>query len=160
MARYDGKSEFVKAANSRLNDARLLLDASKQAKPAERHTQGAKYLAGYAVECILKVYIIHAQDANTLVEAVQRLREREQKRPNPRAIPDLMGAPGHQLRTLLSLTDLEGHYEARSELGRAWNICLRWDSTWRYSPKQPPYEDAKEFVEAVETVYRWVKSKL
>lgn len=160
MPRFDGKSELVKAAWNRLNDARSLLSASEGRRPSELRTQGSKYLAGYAVECILKVYIIHQQNTRTLREAVDTLRERERKRPEPRVVPDLLGVAGHNLENLVSWTDLESQFDARSEIGRAWNICMRWSSTWRYSPKQPTIEDARQFVDAVDRVYRWVKAKL
>ena len=61
MADYDGISQYWKAAARRLQDAQELLqpptiNADEQGAET-RHLRAAVYLAGYAVECILKVYI-------------------------------------------------------------------------------------------------------
>jgi hypothetical protein len=164
MARHDGKSDLIKAAVSRLQDAERLLEISSasQRKPKgeKSHTRGAMYLAGYAIECVLKVYIIQAQRANTLTEAVSKLRAVEQTRPNPRDIPDLNSTAGHRLSVLLGLTDLAKYVEQDTALRRDWNLSFQWQSTWRYDPHQPELEDAKEFVSAVRKVYNWIKAKI
>jgi hypothetical protein len=160
MPRFDGKTEFVKAARARVADARALLDASKRQSAALSHTQGAKYIAGYAIECILKAYLVDSLGTNTLTEAVAELRGRERRAENPRLVPDLVSAAGHNLRLILSFTDLEAFTTPPFDIARDWGVCFQWQSSWRYVPKTPSLEDAESFVDSVEVVYNWIRSKM
>ena len=58
----------------------------------------------------------------------------------------LSGADGHNLRLLLSLTDIEDQLEADKDAKKDWAVCIRWKSTWRYDPTYVELEDAQEFV--------------
>jgi hypothetical protein len=128
MPQFDDKTEFVKAARARVADARALLDASRNQPPALSHTQGAKYIAGYAIECILKAYLINSLGTNTLTEAVAELRARERRAENPRLVPDLSGVAGHNLRLILSFTDLEAYNAPRNlDNDLRWLGCVRID---------------------------------
>lgn len=160
MPRFDGKTEFVKAARARVADARALLDASKDQPTARSHTQGAKYIAGYAIECILKAYLINLLGTNTLAEAVAELRGRERRAENPRFVPDLSGAAGHNLRLILSFTDLEAFTAPSFDIARHWGVSFQWQSSWRYVPTTPSFEDAESFIDSVEIVYNWIRSKM
>jgi len=76
--------------------------ASQEQGAGERHLRAAVYLAGYAIECILKVYIIsRVAGAVSLAGAI------EDRRAMGEQIPNILGAEGHRLTILLSLTDLE-----------------------------------------------------
>src|SRR5258708_3272763 len=147
MPRYDGKSQFIKAARARLDDGFRLLERNEGARVI--HTRGAMYLGGYALECALKVYIIQSERANTLTEAVDRLRQKERGRQERRRIPDLATAAGHRLSLLLALTNLEGQIEHGSTLWRQLQLSFQWQSNWRYDPTQPSEEDARTFLTAV-----------
>jgi hypothetical protein len=88
-----------------------------------RHLRGAVYLAGYAVECILKVYIIsRVSAANSLAEAIEKRRDAG-----------------------LSLTDLEARF-GDDERKKEWSLCIKWKSTWRCDPEPPKTADALETV--------------
>ena len=67
MAEFDGVSEYLKAAGQRLQDAQQLLQPptllTNRSDAATRHARGAMYLAGYAIEFILKVYILRSFNA-------------------------------------------------------------------------------------------------
>ena len=62
MAEYDGISQCRKAAIRRLRDAKELLQPSSldslEQGASTRHLRASIYLAGYAIECILKAYSI------------------------------------------------------------------------------------------------------
>ena len=62
MPEHDGISEYLKAGLHRLRDAEELLQEPsiilKESGADTRHLRGAVYLAGYAVECVLKAYLI------------------------------------------------------------------------------------------------------
>ena len=158
MADYDGKSQYRKVAARRLKDAQELLqppsiDADEQGADT-RHLRAAVYLAGYAVECILKVYIIsQAAPATSLAGAV------EARRALGEQIPNLLGAEGHRLDILLALTDLETRFVS-NERKRDWSLCVKWKSTWRYDPDPPARTFAFEFVAAVRRLYRWVERQV
>lgn len=157
MPEYDGISQYRKATVRRLRDAEELLEPPSlvpQEQGAEdRHLRAAVYLAGYAIECILKVYIIsRVPNAVSLAGAI------EDRRATGEQIPNILGAEGHRLALLLSLTDLET-YLVDEERKKDWSICVKWKSTWRYDPN-PPTDNAREFVSAVRRIYRWVKRQI
>lgn len=158
MAEYDGISQYRKAAARRIKDAEELLqpptvDAREQGAET-RHLRAAVYLAGYAVECILKVYLIsQVASANSLSDAV------EARRAMGEQLPNLLGAEGHRLDVLLSLTDLEAQF-SDEERRQDWSLCVKWKSTWRYDPNPPPATFAFEFVAAVRRIYRWVERQI
>ncbi len=107
MAEYDGLTQYRKSAGRRLRDAEELLQppsvALEEQGAKTRHLRGAIYLAGYAIECILKAYIIsQSASAMSLADAIEERRQAGEQMPN------ILGADGHNLRLLLSLTDLEG----------------------------------------------------
>lgn len=108
-----------------------------------RHLRGAMYLAGYAVECVLKAYII------SLNPPARTLRE---------VAPNLITAAGHNLDTLLETADLE------EELGgdrlRSCNICRTWTVDWRYSPEIPKRGEAVTFVGAAQSIHQWIRAKI
>jgi len=158
MAEYDGFSQYRKAAARRLRDAEELLQppslALEEQGAETRHLRGAVYLAGYAVECILKAYIIsQTTSAMSLADAV------EERRRAGEQVPNILGADGHDLRRLLSLTDLEGRF-ATDERKKDWSLCIKWKSTWRYDPKPPTATFASEMIVAVRHIYRWVERQI
>ncbi|HQU42571.1 MAG TPA: hypothetical protein PK867_07145 [Pirellulales bacterium] len=59
---FSGVSEQAKAAKHRMDDARALFNATRW--------RGAMYLAGYSLECLLKVKL--ARDFLEAVEAISR----------------------------------------------------------------------------------------
>ena len=157
MPEYDGINQYRKAAARRLQDAEELLQPPSTHPNVQgadtRHLRAAEYLAGYAVECILKVYIIsRVAGAVSLAGAI------EERRATGEQIPNILGAEGHRLTLLLSLTDLEA-YLVDEERKKDWSICVKWKSTWRYDPN-PPDDNAAEFVSAIRRIYRWVERQI
>ncbi len=159
MAEFDGKFQFIKAALDRLKDAEELL-APPSRDPAvsdasRRHLRAAMYLAGYSVECILKAYIIsRVPNANSLSIAIQRRRDSGEE------IPEIQGNAGHNLVTLMNLTDLEPQVLTDKEIAKDRNVCIKWKSTWRYDPAAPERQQAEDFVSAVKRFHLWIKMRL
>ena len=124
-----------------------------EAGSSTRHLRGAMYLAGYGVECSLKVYIIsRVTDCTRLSEARDALISRGLP------IRDICGATGHNLAYLLSITDLEvGMDETRQQ---AMGICNKWKSTWRYHALPASAEEAKSLVTACRIVVDWITSRV
>lgn len=106
MPRFDGLADFRIAASQRLRDAEELLESptldAKAPGAGRRHLRGAMYLAGYAVECIAKAYLItlHAP-LNTLGAVDAKLRKSDSD------IPNLLSSAGHSIEMIVRFTDLD-----------------------------------------------------
>ena len=167
MLEYDGISELWKAAPKRLADARELLQAPtremKRSDQSIRHLRGAVYLSGYAVECILKVYIIEQTDAScrgsgkrvqTWSDVLSIRQERGQT-------PDLSGRRSHNLLLLYQATDLSQYVSQGSSIYATWNTCFKsWRVSLRYNPNHmDDPEMALQIVDALEAAYNWVRNR-
>src|SRR5687767_1478938 len=127
MPRHDGASEYRRVAHHRLNDAQELLEqpsrSVKLGDPASRHLRGAMYLAGYAVECILKAYIIAQSACRTLSDVD----------------PNLTKAAGHNLDQLLVRSGLG---DSLGDHVSDWRLCRTWTPDWRYDSAIPKRGEA------------------
>ncbi len=157
--KYDGFTELLKAAPKRLGDSLELLEEPSRdpggSDAAYRHLCGAYYLAGYAVECALKAYIIcwlNRRNPTRIVawsEAIRYLKT------------DVAGARGHNLRLLLAASQLEPEIDTDEAMRQNWGICSKWDYNERYRPAFMTDRDAVvEFVGACEATYDWLRARL
>jgi hypothetical protein len=164
---HDGISELWKVAPKRLADARELLEPrsleAERSDRATRHLRGAVYLAGYAVECILKVYIIERTDAHlrTPGRRVQKWSEALATREAVGERPDLRGARSHNLFLLFGATDLSQHMSASDGIYETWTRCFKhWNASLRYNPRPiADPDEALRTVDALDTAFRWVKAR-
>lgn len=157
MPEFDGISEYVKSGSRRLRDAEELLQPPtlhpKEQGADTRHLRGAIYLSGYGVECLLKAYIISCQRGGS------RLSEaRDAIRASGNPIRDICGEAGHDLRYLLSLTDLEARMDP--EKLRQMSLSAKWSSSWRYDPRRVSREDADARVEAARSLVSWIYTQI
>ncbi len=157
MPEFDGISEYVKSGFRRLRDAEELLQRPtldpKEQGAGTRHLRGAVYLSGYGVECLLKAYLISRQwHCSRLSEAWDAIRAGG----NP--IRDICGEAGHDLRYLLSLTDLEARMG--SELLQQMSLSARWSSSGRYDPRLVSREDAQARIEATRSLVNWIYAQI
>ncbi len=154
MAEFDGVSEYHQSGLRRLRDAEELLQPPtllpNESGAETRHLRGAMYLAGYAVECALKEYLLAKDNAVSLAAWL------EKRSASGRDTPHLLSAEGHDITLLISLTDLEQRLDNDTDRKKDWGICCRWKSTWRYDPKTPSFAFAFEFVVAARRFYQWV----
>lgn len=157
MARYDSIYDFRKVAIHRLRDAFELLEPPSRdvntSDASSRHLRGSMYLAGYAVECILKAYLIGMHSPlKTLSEVDLKLRKNDPEMPN------LLSAQGHSISTILRFTDLEAYQDAlqRRQFGQ---IAGSWNVDMRYDPASPPRTAAVEHVRVASELYNWVASR-
>ena len=155
MAEYDGITQYYKAVSRRLRDARALLQTpteNPQESGAEtRHLRASVYLAGYAIECVLKACVISCNaPAKTLTEVLRARHERGE------ALPDTTKSDGHNLDLLLSIADSENELKTNSARKRDWELCSQWKSIWRYDPEPPSLAFALRFVEATARLRAWI----
>ncbi len=106
----DTVQDYRRSAARRLEDARELLEPPtldpQRSDADRRHLRGAMYLAGYAVECLVKAYLIQHTNAQTLVEAIDTLNEQRQRQGMEPVENITRSAAGHKLLYLLQLTNL------------------------------------------------------
>ena len=157
---YDHQDSLVRAALRRLRDARKLLDEPRgrsRSGVGDQHLRGAGYLAGYAVECTLKVYVIrHTPRALRWSEAVAE-HNRRGRRP-------ALEARTHSLSQLLLATDLARYLDTDRGMKEKWGLCNMWRPSWRYNPDaHGPWRnraEAENWIAAVAEVYNWVRARM
>jgi len=163
---YDGHSELLKVAPRRLDDALELLEPpSREPQRSDahgRHLTAAYYLAGYAVECVLKVYVILLLDSRRPRDRVERWSQVVEMAPGLAPSVNLAGKHSHNLHKLLALSQLEPYLDTDGNMKAQWGICAKWDYNVRYGQSLDGLErDAvSDFVAACGAVYRWVRARL
>jgi hypothetical protein len=152
MAFSETAEQFRAAALRHLGDARRLLGP----EPADwcdcgtcgAHRVGAVYLAGYAVECMLKAVALGRLGRTYWDEAVRDLRA---------AGIDVRG--GHHLRRLVLAADVDptreqGLSESLSLLVGVWKPDLRYHGGTVCSDAQ-----ARGYVTCAEVLCRWLRAQ-
>jgi HEPN domain-containing protein len=138
-------SEQAKAAKHRMDDARALFNATRW--------RGAMYLAGYSLECLLKAKLMRMLGCNHLLELDDELKARR-----------LLAADAtvftHQLRLLLGLTQRPDQLRQNQAEWGLFNLVNLWIPAWRYSADLSNVDDARDFLQAVEIISRWVENNV
>jgi HEPN domain-containing protein len=138
MAEID-KARLVELAEAKLEDAKLLLSAGSAAN--------AYYLAGYAVELMLKAIVSARFRTDTLPD---------------RAVSTQVFV--HDLRKLINLALLDVKEREKSDAGfqARLQIVLRWTEESRYG--QYDADEATALIDAVDNpehgVLPWLRSRL
>ena len=157
MPEFDGISKYVKSGIRRLRDAEELLQPPtlhpREQGADTRHLRGAVYLSGYGTECLLKAYLISRQPNCARLAEV-----RDAIRAGGNPIRDICGEAGHDLRYLLSLTDLEARMDI--EKLRWMGLSARWSSSGRYDPRSVSREDADARIEAARSLVDWIYAQI
>lgn len=142
---HDGISDQANASRQRLEDARVLLRASRW--------RGAMSIAGYAVECILKTKLMQIYDC-------KNLRELDEVLPRRFMLPAGSTVFTHQLETLFKLTPSYHRLQQNQNMLSLFNIVNRWAPKWRYVSKQTTSDEASFFMDAVEKVIHWIDNNI
>lgn len=150
MSRYDHshRSNLFKAATERGIDAEKLFEAGRYA--------GAVYMAGYKVECTLKVALMEVANVDDLRGLEDWLVEQGQRTPHKIL---------HNLEVLSQyhpgVQELLSHPGRRHplELIRARNECNRWKSEARYSSSNVDSRSARIALDAVQLYSRFLKNE-
>ncbi|HVS69734.1 MAG TPA: hypothetical protein VHQ47_00595 [Phycisphaerae bacterium] len=145
-------SQLRTVAERRLDDARALRDTGENAR-----ANGAIYLAGFVVECLLKAKLLQRypwlQSAGThtgktakdlrlwsLCYRSHDLDEILEK------LPDI----------LITLSKLE-HGQGSRLIQSLKTICAEWSIFARYSPYNADIDDARHFLAQIEELKEWLK---
>ena len=160
-AEFDGISQLVKSGPRRGGGADELMQAPTL-RPHEgdaltRHLRGAMYLAGYAIECLLKAYLTEQERGQRLSTAERQINDRRAKQNLPPIEKISSSAAGHSLAYLLGLTDLAEQPDYDPAL---WGRVAVWRSVWRYDPSPVKRDAAEAFVEDVRTAVNWLSPRI
>ena len=157
----DTVQDYKRSASRRLEDAKELLEPptldAQRSDADRRHCRGAMYLAGYAVECLLKAYLIQNLNSPTLASAIDKLNEQRLRRGLERVENIARTAAGHKLSYLVRLADLL-QYPAYDP--KLWGRVALWSSSWRYETDLVMRSSALEFVEDVQAAVDWLLPKI
>jgi len=129
-------TKYYRAAADRLGDAQVLLAGDR--------TTGAVYLAGYAVECALKVLILSATPAAAHAQALAGFRTKR----------------GHDHERLRSLYFKKGGARFPPDIAQHFAFVNGWTTDLRYQTKKIPMDDAEDFLESTTLILEWVKRRL
>jgi hypothetical protein len=163
MLRYDSVRDYIAVAPQRIADAYELLQQPTWKPDAHnaghRHLRAAVYLAGYAVECALKTYIVTVEfqcdrsHRRRFSEAVARRKERGEA-------PALSGRRTHNLVLLLRASRLETAMGTEERLRKHWGMLVKWEPDWRYNPRlYTSRSEARAIVEAASALHDWVNEQ-
>ncbi len=142
---YIGISEQAKASVHRLEDARALLQAGRW--------RGAMYMAGYAVECLLKSKLMQRYGCRTLRELEDELQRRG-------VLAEQATVFTHHLELLLRFTQRLDHLRQQRILWPQFVLVNRWIPAWRYMADAGNRQDATDFLEAVLQIMRWLEHNI
>ncbi|MBM3236525.1 hypothetical protein FJZ31_09520 [Candidatus Poribacteria bacterium] len=142
---YTSVSEQAKASKHRLDDAHALFNAVRW--------RGAMYMAGYAVECLLKAKLMRIYDCWNLRELEEELQHRGMLARHATVFT-------HHLELLLRLTQGFERLRQNQRLWPQFNIVNRWMPAWRYTADLSNRQDAEDFLEAVDNLMRWIENNV
>jgi len=133
------RKDFHELAAARLREAKLLLTANA--------SDGAYYLAGYAVEFALKACIAKQTERHDFPD-LERARD----------------SYTHNAKKLIATAGLESALEdavREWEFGRRWSIVIRWSEESRYNRHSP--KEAQDLIEAIENrkhgILQWLRKR-
>ena len=141
----NGISELARASRHRFADARALLRAARW--------QGAMYIAGYAVECLLKTKLMRIYGCRTLGELDAELQRRS-------ILPEQGTVFTHRLRDLLKFAPGHNRLMQNREMWSLFNKVNHWTPRWRYTSEPANCQVATEFVAGIERLMHWIDNNI
>jgi len=109
------------------------------------------YVAGYALECLLKAKLMRRFDCRNLGELEDELGRRN-------LLPGHVTIYTHHFETLLELTGGLARLRSNRSLWPRFNVANRWVPAWRYDPDLSDSEQAEDFLDAIDTILHWVEN--
>lgn len=127
---------FYQSAWQRLEDAEYLLGAKR--------TTGAIYLAGYAVECMLKALLIATTPKGQRRAIVESFR----------------GAKAHDFDWLKAAYLRAGGPPLPANILQAFGMVNRWTTVLRYRARAIELAEARVFFTAVRQITEWANGRI
>ncbi|MEM7537679.1 MAG: HEPN domain-containing protein [Chloroflexota bacterium] len=127
---------FYRAAQERYEDAKLLLKIER--------TTASTYLAGYAVECMLKALILSVTPKSNEEDMLLNFR----------------GKQAHQFEWLLDVYQFGLATPIHREMIYHFTQVSSWTTDLRYSPKAIAPSNAQRFLDSVAEIIKWADGRL
>lgn len=128
--------KFYRVAYQRLEEAEVLFDAG--------FNIGAIYLAGYAVECILKSLVLNSVPA----------------RSHQATEAEFRGQRAHQYEWLRHRYAQTNAPAIPPRVAESIALVSTWETTLRYQPGLGEPDDALRFLEEVKAILDWADSRI
>ena len=107
------------------------------------------YMAGYAVECLLKTKLMQIYDCKNLRDLDDVLRQRS-------VLPAHRTVFTHQLEDLLRLAPGYNRLMQNRDMLSLFNNVNRWMPSWRYTLDLANRREANEFMTSIERLMHWI----
>ena len=111
------------------------------------------YLAGYAVECLLKAKLMQKFGSRNLSELEQEMQRRG-------ILPVAATVYSHQLEGLLRLAGGWERGRQDASTRRAFAHANQWLPAWRYTADLSHAGEAERFLSSVDVVRHWVENNI
>ncbi len=108
------------------------------------YTTGAVYLAGYAIECILKALVLAAVPVGN----------------RPAVIRSFRGSKAHEYEWLRSLYLTNGGARFPRDITQHFTLVNDWSTDLRYTPRSVRDDDAAAFLTSAVAIIRWADGRL
>jgi hypothetical protein len=128
---------FYRCAFQRYEDAQILFLRGDR-------TTGAVYLAGYAIECILKALALSALAPAKQTELLQSFR----------------GSRAHNYEWLRTQYLQSGGARFPRDVNAAFTLVNDWSTDLRYLPRTLKSDEADGFLTAAKTILKWADERL
>jgi HEPN domain-containing protein len=128
---------YWRVAYQRLDDGRLMLERLDR-------RNAAVYLAGYAVECILKALIVTSTPARDRSAATTSFR----------------GAGGHDLLRLRQRLAGDRGVHIPPRLAQSFSLVVSWSVDLRDEPGPGDRDDAEAFIAAARAIVAWADGRI
>lgn len=129
--------DYRRSAINRFDEALLLERAGK--------CTGAMYLAGYAVECMLKVLILSTVPLQQQADFAAR---------------EFRGSDGHDFEILRTKYFKRRGAGFPPDTAKLFSLVSDWSTDLRYDPRESRTTEAERFLSAVEGIIAWAKGRL
>jgi len=143
--RFSGIHEQSKASHHRRADAQALFEKERW--------RGAMYIAGYAIECLIKTKLMEMFRQSNLEDLEVELKRR-------RIIPDDSSLFDHRIELFVRASGRLGDLRNDRAIWRSFTIANRWIPSWRYNPDLSDRADAEDFLSAVDTMLGWIRNNM
>jgi HEPN domain-containing protein len=124
------KTVLLQISRERFADAKVLL--------RQKRYNGAVYLGGYVIECLLKAAVCVQLRRDTLPGEYRT----------------------HELEPLLRSSGLEADLKADQRLASRFYTANIWCVDVRYQGAHVSAAEARDFVEAVQEVQQWIQTRI
>lgn len=127
--------KFFRVAMLRLEDAEILLRNVRYG--------AAVYMAGYAVECMLKALVLASSPADQQETIATSFR----------------GSRGHDIDSLREQYRRCGVGPTPKNVSNAFSVVYSWNIELRYEPRSPAPKESERFVNATRVICDWAKGR-